>query len=141
MKSRIAFIAGRIRGNLEESGTPVTLVWNTWPADAVRDPVSQMFTTPPAEQRREVRAFLHFVNATAQVRQFNEVQVGDCILDLAPDVTLRGLETLRFLLPTGDGGAPEEWTNKPISTQLATFWDTLQQGQRLFQTVLLRKAV
>lgn len=140
MRSRISFIAGRIRGNLAQSGTPITLVWNTWAPDAVRDPVSQVYTTPPTEQRREVRALLHFVSATAQVRQFNEVAVGDCIVDLAPDVTLRGLESLRFLLPTGPDGAAEEWTNKPISTQLATFWDTLQQGQRLFQTVLLRKA-
>jgi hypothetical protein len=47
---------------------------------------------------------------------------------------------LVYLLPTGVNDALEQWENKPISTQLATYWDTIQGGKRLFQTVLLKKA-
>lgn len=140
MRSRIQFIAGRVTQNLAESGTPVRLAWNVWPADAGRNPVTGMFPGPPTARREEINAFVHFVGATSAVRQFNEIQIGDAILDLSPAVRLAGREGLVYLLPSGPDGELEPWSNKPMSSQLANFWDTQQQGQRLFQTVLLRKA-
>lgn len=139
MRSRVKFVARRIPGNLKQSGTPVTLVWNVWPADAVRDPVTQLFSGTPTESRETVQAFLHFVNATSAVRQFNEIQVGDCIVDLSPSVVLTGRDGLAWLLPTGPNGALETWTNKPMSSQLAALWDTMQGGTRLYHSVLLRR--
>ena len=140
MRSRIEFIAGRVEGNLDESGTPIVLAWQVWPADAVPDPVTRLRSGTPTPRRETVNAFLHFVSATSAVRQFNEIQVGDCIADLSPSVVLPGRDGLAYLLPTGPDGALETWSNKPLSSQLAAFWDTQQGGVRLFQTVLLRKA-
>ena len=144
MRSRIKFVANRVEHNLQESGTPVVLVWSEWPAGSVRDGVTNVMGGTPTEMRLETGAFLHFVNATSQVRQFNEVQVGDAIADISPKIELTGKDGLVFLLPTGpmSAGRPtlETWSNKPMSSQLATLWDTLQSGVRLYQTVLLRKA-
>ena len=140
MRSRIHFIADRVEGNLEESGTPIVLTYNIWPADAVRDPVTNLFPGDPQPGRTPVKALLHFISATSAVRQFNEIQMGDCIADISPKVNLTHRDGLSFLLPTGPNGELETWSNKPLSSQLAAFWDTQQGGQRLFQTVLLRRS-
>ena len=139
MRSRIDFIADSIAGNLEESGTPIVLAWNVWPSDSVRDAVTNVPSGSPTEAREDIGAFVHFVGASSAVRRFNEIQVGDAIADIAPTINLIGRDGLVFLLPTGPLGALEKWTNKPMSSQLAAFWDTMQAGRRLFQTVLLRR--
>lgn len=139
MRNRLSFIDRRISSNLKHSGTEITLVWQEWPAGAVRDAVTNLYAGTPVERRETISAFLHFVNATAAVRQFNEIQVGDCMVDLSSGVNLVGREGLAYLLPTGPAGALETWTHKPLSSQLAAYWDTIQGGQRLFQTVLLRR--
>ena len=140
MRSRIDFIADRIEANLEESGTQIVLVWNIWPAGAVRDAVTGQYPGAPTPGRVCVPALLHFVSASSQVRQFAEIQTGDCMVDLSPKLDLKGKDGLAFLLPSGSDGALEEWSNKPISQELAVFWDTIQSGRKLWQTVLLRKA-
>ncbi len=140
MRSRIDFIASRMEANLEESGTRIMLAWNIWPANTPRDPVSRQFIGTPSPGREEVNAFLHFVSATASVRQFNEIQVGDCIVDLSATLDLTNRDGLTFLLPSGPGGRVESWSNKPISSQLASYWDALQSGTRVCQTVLLRRS-
>lgn len=146
MRTRIDFVAGRMAHNLEESGTRIVLVSRTWPPGATRDPVTQVYTGNPTEVREEIRAFLHFISASSSVRQFNEIQVGDCMVDMSPSVVLTGRDGLSFLLPTGaipaGGGEPalETWSNKPVSSQLAAYWDTMQSGRRVVQTVLLRRA-
>ena len=140
MRSRIDFIAGRVETNLDESGTPIVLAYNRWPEGVVRDPVTNLYPVDPQPVRTPVNALLHFIGATSVVRQFNEIQMGDCIADLSPKVNLRSLDGLCYLLPTGQNGELEPWSNKPMSSQLAAFWDTQQAGRRLFQTVLLRKS-
>jgi hypothetical protein len=140
MRSRIDFIESRIAGNLESSGTPITLVWNVWAPNAVRDTVTHLYPGTPTVTRETTGAFLHFVSATTQVRQFNEVQIGDAIADISPKINLAGRDGLTFLLPTGPCGDWQTWTNKPVSSQLAVFWDTLMAGRQLYQTVLLRRA-
>ena len=121
MRSRIDFIADSIAGNLEESGTPIVLAWNVWPSDSVRDAVTNVPSGSPTEAREDIGAFVHFVGASSAT------------------INLIGRDGLVFLLPTGPLGALEKWTNKPMSSQLAAFWDTMQAGRRLFQTVLLRR--
>lgn len=140
MRSRINFVAGRVESNLAESGTCITLAWNIWPPNAVRNAVTNLYPGSPGLGREEIKAFLHYVSATSQVRQFNEIQVGDAIMDFSPKVNLVGRDGLTFLLPTGPDNALEMWTNKPMSSQLARMWDAQQAGVKLYQTVLLRKA-
>ena len=140
MRSRIDFIADRIEINLAESGTQIALAWNIWPDGAVRDPVTGQFPGTPTPGQAGVPALLHFVSASSTVRQFAEIQTGDCMVDLSPKLDLKGKDGLTFWLPSGADGTMEQWSNKPISQELAVFWDTIQCGRKLWQTVLLRKA-
>jgi hypothetical protein len=140
MRTRIAFIGGRMEGALASVGTPIVLTWNAWPAGAVRDPVTNTFMGTPTTQREEIKALLHFVSATASVRQFAEIQQGDCIADISPKVVLQGRDGLSFLLPTGPNNGWETWMNRPLSSELAVFWNAMHAGVKVFQTVLLRKA-
>ena len=140
MRARIKFICARVGTNLEQSGTSVRLAYNSWPANTPRDRVTNPFLGTATVQNQQVQAFIHFVTAPSTVRQFNEIEIGDAILDLALSLNLRGLDGVVYLLSTGADGAHEQWENKPISTKLATYWDTIQGGKRLFQTVLLKKA-
>lgn len=146
MKSRIDFIAGRVEANLEQSGTDehgegvVELRWKEWPADAAQDPTTGALSGDSSVYAEKIPAFLHFVNATAAVRQFAEIQIGDCIIDISPKVDLqtscRGLARmdLRYVI----NGV--EYQNKPIGEKLSAHWDAAQNGRKLFQTVLLRRS-
>ena len=91
-----------------------------------------------------VKAFLHFPEpgANSAVRQFNEVELGDCIADFAQDVLLDGREGLEFLFLDPDGKPidGQKWVPKPVSETLARTWGVIMQGKKLWRPVLLRKA-
>ena len=140
MKSRIGFVAKRMARNRQESGTDVLLQWNAYPPGAIVDPVTQVPSGMATPQSQVLKALLHFVGATSTVRQFNEIQTGDCLLDLDADVDLTGRSGLVFLLPSGFAGTLETWTSKPLSAELSAHVDVIQSGLRVGQTVLLRKA-
>jgi hypothetical protein len=135
MRSNLPFILSRIPANLAESGTDVIIGWDEITGGTV-DPVTRSIvggTVTP--QTATVKAFLHFVGiATSGVRQFNEMEAGDCIADFAPDVDLDGKTNLTFTI---NG---EVWMAKELSQRLAKTWDVQAQGQKLFRSVLLRKA-
>ena len=139
MRSRIDFVAGRVATNLDESGTEVTLLWNAYAAGADVDPVTQVVSGTPTPQSECIQAFLHFVSASSAVRQFNEIQIGDCLMDISPEVDLTGRSGLVFILPTGPHLSGQQWTSKPVSAELSAAWDVMQGNRRLFQTILLRK--
>lgn len=121
----------RIPELVEGAGNPVKMVWSLTVAGG--DPV---FGVPAAvtPESREIMALTHFVTATTQLRQFAEVQAGDCLMDISPEIQLDGLQDLRFVI---DG---REWSSKPISESLAKYWDVMQGGRKLLQTVLLQPA-
>jgi hypothetical protein len=139
MRSRISFIQARIRGNLEESGTEIVMQWNEYGSPDT-DPVTGARIATPTQNQCTIRAFVHFVSASSVIRNFTEIETGDAILDLAPEVTLRNKDGLTFLLPTGESGCLEPWTNKPMSEHLARYWDAMAGGRKLYQTVLVRRA-
>ena len=109
MRSRIDFIADRIEINLAESGTQIALAWNIWPDGAVRDPVTGQFPGTPTPGQAGVPALLHFVSASSTVRQFAEIQTGDCMVDLSPKLDLKGKDGLTFWLPSGADAAAGAW--------------------------------
>jgi hypothetical protein len=135
MRSNLPFILSRIPANLAESGTDVTLHWTTL-AGGTLDPVTGATVgATPTAQTEAAKAFLHFVQiAQSGQRIFNEFEVGDCIADFAPTVTFEGREQLWFEI---DG---QRWVAKQFSDKLGRTWDVVMQGQRLFRSVLLRKA-
>jgi len=133
---------------LEEAGTDVLVTWEAYPEGTTIDPVTQSEVLPEGgaviPMQMTVRALLHFpqpVGNTA-VRQFNEVEVGDCIADFHQDVELDGKAKLQFVF-LDECGEPidgQKWVVKPIGEKLAQSWDAVVGGQRLMRTVLLRKA-
>jgi hypothetical protein len=115
--------------------TPVTLKWIEWTGATTTDPVTGSKLGTKVDKTSTVNAFVHFVQPAATgVRQFNEIEHGDCIVDFSPDAPLDGKEELRFEI------AGALWVQKTVGRTLATTWDTLVGGQKIFRTVLLRKA-
>jgi hypothetical protein len=134
MRTRIDFIATRMPVATDSIGCDVTLAWKQPAAGQVlaRDPVDGAPTVPMTDARETVKALLYFVSATTQMRQFTEIQAGDCIATFNADTQLKGRESLRFLI---DG---EEWSSKPVSEQLSSYWGRAA-NLKLYQVVLLRK--
>lgn len=136
MRTNLPFIQHRANVVLNERGpaTDVLLTWRAWTGTPTVDPVTGSKTGTSSVQVLNVRALVHFVTASSRVRQFNEVEVGDCIADFPVAAPLDGKEELTFTI----GG--QLWVQKEISTNLASHWELEAQGQRLWRTVLLRRA-
>lgn len=140
MRSKAHFIHHRRAVNLADAGgnvVDVVVTWSEWPDGTPVDPVNGNGSGEPVLNRMEVRALVHYVGApgVTEVRQFNEVETGDCILDLDPGVAVDGKPDIRFQI---DG---EEWVPKKVGSKLARSWDTVVGGERLFRSLLLKKAV
>ena len=142
MRTRVDFMAARLPIALATVGCDVGLTWQTWASGSgvsgsganEPDAVDGLCSGTPISHTETVRALVHFAGGSTQLRQFTEIEAGDCLLDLSPEVVLRGRAGLRFTI------AGEEWSMKPISSALAQIWDVQVANQKLFQTVLLRKA-
>jgi hypothetical protein len=136
MRTNAAFIQHRVNLNLATPGaaSDVLVSWNEWAPGAV-DPVTSSKIGSPTPRTKRYRAFLHFIQPTnGAVRQFNEVETGDCIADFAPDADLDGKDDIRFTI---DG---RQWMRKPVSPRLAQAWDVVVGGVRMVRPVLLTKA-
>jgi hypothetical protein len=134
MRSNLDFIESRIAENLAESGTDILLQWSEFSGATTTDINGSTLGT--SEVRTEtVKGLVHYPQiATSQVRQFNEVEAGDCIVDFAGDVAIDGKPGLRFVI------AGETWEAKKLSDKLGRSWDVVAQGRRLVRSVLLRKS-
>jgi hypothetical protein len=134
MRTNLDFIESRIAGNLEESGTDIVLSWREFTGATTTDINGSTLGTS-VQKTETVKGFVHFPQiATSQVRQFNEVESGDCIVDFAGDVELDGRVGLQFVI------AGEMWVLKQVGDKLARSWDAVANGRKLIRTVLLRKS-
>lgn len=126
----------RLAENLAESGTDIILSWDQYPANTPLDEVTQTPAGTPVRTQKCVKGFVHLVqlSTTSAVKQFNEIETGDCIVDLAPDEDIDGKFNLRFLI------AGETWCPKQVGDKLGRVWDVVAHGQKMYRTVLLRKA-
>jgi hypothetical protein len=139
MRSKADFIHARRDANLAQGGgnvADIVITWNEWPADSATDPVTGARSGTPVPRSQVVRGFVHYVQpAMTQVRQFAEIEVGDCIVDLPPDVPLEGKAEVAFVI------AGQTWVQKDVNNgRLPQSWDALVGGRKLFRTVLLRLA-
>jgi hypothetical protein len=135
---------------LGQNGTMITLRWNEVAAGATPDPVDG---TLPASalipQTAVAYAFIHQIAMAGRsgVKQFNEVEEGDLILDFGPDVPLdppslavssgaASARDLVFLVPIP--GGQKAYVAKDIPEKLAQSWDVTVQGRQLMRSVLVR---
>ena len=128
--------ANRILGGslLPGVSTPVVITWDAWPSGSVPDPVDGSHTGTPTQGTMTINGLVHTVQpGTSKVRIFNEVEIGDLMVDFPADAPLEGKDNLVF---TVKGQA---YVQKEISEKLAQSWDVTMGDQRLFRTVLLRK--
>ncbi len=135
MRTNLQMISQRMKVNLATNGTRIVLNW-TVTTGATADPVTQALvggTVTAMSERRN--AFIHAIQiGKSQVQQFNEIEIGDMILDFAGDVQIDGRAGLTFTLPDGT-----VLVNKPVSDRLARSWDAIVQGKKLLRPVLCRK--
>lgn len=119
---------------LEESGTEILLQWQDL-TNATLDPQTQSLIGTPTPRSLVVNGLVHYVQAVSQsqVRQFAEIEIGDCLVDLPPEVAVDGLHGLTFTI------AGVVWRPKRLGDKLAKSWDMVMRGQRLVRTVLLSR--
>jgi len=92
-------------------------------------------------QSKTLSAFVHQVQdaGSSSVRQFNEVEAGDLILDFAGDAALPEVggqsSKVRDLVFVVNG---KPYAAKQIGEKLAQSWDATVQGTQLFRSVLAR---
>ena len=129
----IGDMLNEIQRELAENGTEIVLQWNAVPPGVTPDPVDGS-VSGLIQQTMTLPAFVHQVQATgaSSVRQFNEVETGNIILDFAEDIAIDGLSDLVFLI---NGKA---YVAKEIGERLAQSWDMTVGSQRLFRSVLVK---
>ena len=98
MISRTGFIKRRVDQLVAAVGSPVTLEWSDFPGGTTVDPVTQSVMGTAVPQTLDVRALLHFVQASTVERTYAEIQVGDVIVDFPSGVDLSGKDGLRVYM-------------------------------------------
>ena len=138
MELNIGDVLNEIRRELAQNGTDIVLQWNAVPPGVTPDPVDGS-VSGLIPQTMTLPAFVHQVQATGEsnMRQFNEVEMGNIILDFAADVAIDApsggaLRDLVFLI----NGKP--YVAKEIGEKLAQSWDVTVGSQRLFRSVLVK---
>jgi hypothetical protein len=158
MELDVGEMLAEIQRELGENGTDIVLQWNAVAPNATPDPVDGSIAVANlTPQTLTLPAFVHQHQATgsSSVRQFNEVEVGDLILDFAGDVELPldpvrssecGVRNEDGLTAAQLNGARDlvfvingkEYVAKEIGEKLAQSWDVTVQGQQLFRSVLVK---
>ena len=135
MDLQVGDMLNEIARELHQNGTPILLQWNAVIQGATPDLVDGSLPAAAlVAQAKTLPAFVHQVQdaGRSSVRQFNEVEVGDLILDFPGDAAIDGLRDLVFVV----NGKP--YVAKQIGEKLAQTWDVTAQGKQLFRTVLVR---
>ena len=139
----IGLIISEFGETLQASRTDVQISWKERPANPTIDPVTRSKTGTPVIKTQLARGFIHFPEprANSQVVQFQEIELGDCIVDFGQDVELDGKEGLMFLFldHAGNPVDGQVWVPKPTSERLARTWGMIVAGVKIWRPVLLRK--
>lgn len=134
IKSQYKGFRDRFLRRMAALGTDIRMDWVTLTGTTF-DPTTQATTGTPEQHSETIKGYVHFPDyASRTVVQFAEIEVGDVIVDLPPDVTIEGRDQLTFTI---NG---EAWVQKKIGTKLAKSWDVVFENSRFCRTLLLRKA-
>lgn len=117
---------------MRRRGTPIRLDWVIL-ANVQEDPTTGAKLGTATPQTETVTGFFNYVNiAHSNIRHFEEIEDGDAIIDIPANIVIEGREGLAFTI---DG---QVWVQKRVGEKLAQHWE-VNQGQRLYRTLLLRK--
>src|ERR1019366_4975244 len=131
MEFDMARITQELGSSLQYNGTDIQISWREWPAGTTIDPVTLSKVGPtidshvvgPTSKTQIAKGFIHFPEprANSQVTQFQEIELGDAIVDFGQDVCLDGKDGLSFIF-LDRSGRPidgQVWVTKPVSERLA----------------------
>lgn len=122
-------VQARIAQAMSRVGSTITLHWVEMDG-AELDPTSGSLLGAATAQSEEVSGFVFYIApVTSEVRLFQELSVGDALLDLPTGTVLAGRDQLEFEV---DG---QRWVQKKVSNKLLEAWDVLHGNQRLCLTV------
>ncbi len=138
-------LALRLAGTVDMAGgTDVLVAWVEIEGGALDPTTGAIVSGVQTPASGVIRALGVEEPARSVVRQFAEIQAGDLILEvdaagqvLKPDgstVALAALDTPRFLW------AGVWYVQKEVGEGLAASWNAVVAGQRLYRTLLLRRA-
>ena len=136
MKTNMPCARIRVQLRMREHGTKIILHYVVMTGVTV-DTVSGTETGTATPRQKVIRGFFHEVGpATSGLRVYSEIEIGDAIIDIPPDVSIDGLKEPEFEI---NG---RRWVQKEVSRDLAKSWDAVWADQRMVRTILLcRKAV
>lgn len=140
MRSLLSFMKREVAHQAARHGVAVTLKWFAASSSGVvTDPttgavLSEAGSGPAGTTQTENVKALSFeqVEASTKYRVYEEVEVGNAIIDLPADVTIDGRKGLVFVV---DG---VEWVQKEVGEELKKAWQRAE-GERVIQSFLLRK--
>ncbi len=141
-----SFVKHRLELALARNGTPVPVYWSELEGgttDPLTGAVVGGVETPVSGV---IRAFGAEEPPRAVLRQYQEIQAGDLILDVADNAYVTLPDGSTVLLDDLSGkGVRLEWggqlyVQKEIGEDLASAWNVIVQGQRIGRTLLLRRA-
>ncbi|HEY1171047.1 MAG TPA: hypothetical protein VGH19_06710 [Verrucomicrobiae bacterium] len=130
--SRIGFIQARQPMHVEQKGVEIVVTW-TDNTGLSYNPGTGGYTGEGAPKRANVKGLVHFVTARSVLRQFEEIQGGDIILDTWGKLACEGHQEIKLTI---DG---EIWVMKELSNKAAAMWDTLRGDGKGYRTYLLRR--
>lgn len=132
MLTSLPYMRRRRALRMQRRGTPIRLDWVTL-SSVQEDPTTGAKLGTATPQTETVSGFFNYVNiAQSNVRQFEEIEDGDAIIDIPANTLIEGRDGLTFTI---DG---QVWVQKRMGEKLAQHWE-VNQGQRQYRTLLLRK--
>jgi hypothetical protein len=133
MRTNIYRIVQRTKQVLLSQNT-IVLNWVEIEGGTVDRTTGQLVGGTIRNRSTTVKAFVHYTSPSKTGYQvFSEIEVGQAILDMDPDVLIDGKNDLTFVF------GEKTWVQARVGEKLSKSWDTMIQDQRLFRTVLVEQ--
>ena len=132
MMTRMGQNISRVRARIDLHGTPIVLKWNTAVGGTTDPTTRNTIGGTVTANTSTIKGFVHFINpAITGYRAFTELQTGDAILDLDPEVNLEGKPDLIFEF------CGQQWMQKNVGDQVAKALDAVYGGSSVSRVVVV----
>jgi len=130
--SRRGFIAARQPLHVEHKGVEVVATWTDYTGLAA-NPATGGYSGTGVKKTAKFKALVHYVTARSVLRQFEEIQAGDIVMDAWGKLDCEGQAEIKLVI------ADEVWVMRDLSAKAAAMWDTLRPDGQSYRTYLLRR--